>query len=118
MRTLREWLVATFLLWNVGKKNLDLLVQAIVREHSVDIVLLVEYYPSLTTSNLDTLLIADGLTKRNNSQRFGIFARSAHGLASVPVTSVGDRAELWDWRSTTPVDGRVHAGSWIGPYQE
>lgn len=34
--------MAAFLLWNVQNRNRDLLVQSIVREHNVDVVLLVE----------------------------------------------------------------------------
>jgi hypothetical protein len=42
--------MAAFLLWNTGRANRDSLVQNLVREHKIDILLLVEYYPSLVGS--------------------------------------------------------------------
>ena len=98
--------MATFLLWNTaGKKrkkdknvrNLDSLIQALVREHSIDILLLVEYYPSVVKSTLSTLLIDDGLVKRNTSERFGVFSRMSYGLNCVPAPGLGDRVEIWNW---------------------
>ena len=35
--------MARFLLWNIGKRNLDLRVQSLVREHRIDVLLLIEY---------------------------------------------------------------------------
>jgi hypothetical protein len=53
--------MAAFLVWNVGRKNLDSLVQNLVRQHTIDVLLLVEYYPSVSGSSLSTLLLNDGL---------------------------------------------------------
>jgi hypothetical protein len=92
--------MAAFLLWNTGGKrgkNLDSLVQNLVREHGIDVLLLVEYYPATAKSTLSTLLLGDGLVKRNTSDRFGIFSRTNYGMNRVPVAGLGDRVELWDW---------------------
>lgn len=89
--------MAAFLLWNTGGKNLDSLVQNLVREHKVDMLLLVEYYPSTANSTLSTLLLNEGLVKRNTSERFGIFSRMNYGMSPLPVAGLGDRVELWDW---------------------
>lgn len=95
--------MAAFLLWNTaGKKskkskNRDLLVQNLVREHKIDVLLLVEYYPSTVKSTLSTLLIGDGLVRRNTSERFGIFSRTKYGMNREPVAALGDRVELWNW---------------------
>jgi hypothetical protein len=92
-----EWLMAAFLVWNTGRKNVAPLVQSLVREHHVDVLLLVEYYPSTIKSTLSTLLLADGLVRRSTSERFGVFSRTAYGMSRVPVAAFGDRAELWNW---------------------
>ena len=89
--------MAAFLLWNVGRKNVDSLVQNLVRQHQIDVLLLVEYYPSQTNSTLSTLLLGDGLIRRNTSERFGVFGRTQFGMNSVAVTGLGGRAELWNW---------------------
>jgi Endonuclease/Exonuclease/phosphatase family len=89
--------MAAFLLWNTNRKNLDSLVQDLVREHKIDILLLVEYYPSETKSTLSTLLLTDGLVRRNSSERFGVFSRLNYGMNSAPVMALGDRVELWNW---------------------
>lgn len=89
--------MAAFLLWNTGRKNLDGLVQNLVREHKIDIVLLVEYYPSKVGSTLSTLLLNHGLVRRSVSERFGVFSRPIYGMRSVGVTGLGDRVGLWDW---------------------
>ncbi|HEY5313213.1 MAG TPA: hypothetical protein VIK18_11870 [Pirellulales bacterium] len=103
--------MAAFLLWNMGGKpgksrkrgksrkikNLDFLVQSLVREHSIDVLLLVEYYPSTMKSTLSTLLIPDGLVRRSTSERFGVFSKMNHGMSYVPVSGLGDRVELWNW---------------------
>ena len=93
--------MAAFLLWNVQKKNRDSLVQSLVREHRIDVVLLVEYWPSKTSSNLSNLLLQDGLVRRATAERFGVFGRIADGLTAVPTPLLG-RAELFDW---TPAPG-------------
>jgi hypothetical protein len=95
--------VAAFLLWNVNGQNRDLLVQSFVREHKIDIVLLVEYSPSKTVSNLSNLLQQDGLVKRSTSERFGVFGRLSYGMALVSSAS-GGRVDLWDW---TPESGNA-----------
>lgn len=103
--------MAVFLLWNTrgvvdkwdqkGRKkvvrNRDLLVQRLVREHHVDVLLLVEYYPSTVKSNLSTLLLGDGLVRRNTSERLGVFSRPSYAMSRVPVPGVGNRVELWNW---------------------
>jgi hypothetical protein len=89
--------MAAFLLWNTGRKNLDSLVQNLVREHKIDVLLLVEYFPSQINSGLSTLLIGEGLVRRNTSERFGVFSRASYGMSSVAVAGLGDRVELWDW---------------------
>jgi|GEM_PF-2965238 len=89
--------MAVFLLWNTGRKNIDGLVHNLVREHNVDILLLVEYFPSKINSKLSTLLINEGLIKRNTTERFGVFSRGNYGMSSVAVTALGDRVEIWNW---------------------
>lgn len=89
--------MAIFLLWNTGRKNLDPLVQNLVREHKVDVLLLVEFYPSRINSTLSTLLLADGLIKRSTSERFGVFCRSKFRMKSSGAPGLGSRAEFWDW---------------------
>jgi hypothetical protein len=89
--------MAAFLLWNVGGKNRDSLVQNLVREHVIDVLLLVEYYPTKVKSTLSTLLLGDGLVRRNTSDRFGVFSRMSYGMNRVPVMGLGDRVEVWNW---------------------
>ncbi len=97
--------MAAFLLWNIRNENRDLLVQSIVREHQIDIVLLVEYSPTKTRSDLSNLLLDDGLVKRSTSERFGVFGRLNYGMI---VVAGHDRnaLELWDWTPTSGVGGR------------
>jgi len=95
--------VATFLLWNINKQNRDALIQSIVRQHGVDVVLLVEYAPSKSQSRLSTLLLGDGIIKRNNSERFGIFARQAIGLNPIRIER---RTEYWEMTAGTVMGGR------------
>jgi hypothetical protein len=97
--------VAAFLLWNVQNRNRDLLVQSIVREHKIDIVLLIEYSPTKTGSDLSNLLQGDGLMKRSTSEKFGVFGRLAYSMLLSPVT-IGTRLELWDWTPDSGVGGR------------
>jgi hypothetical protein len=97
--------VAAFLLWNTNNKNRDLLVQSIVREHKIDVVLLVEYSPSTARSDLSNLLQCDGLVKRSTSERFGVFGRFDYGMALVSTVS-GGHAELWDWTPESGISGR------------
>jgi hypothetical protein len=101
--------MAAFLLWNTmgnsteRRGNVDSLVRQLVREHGIDIVLLVEYYPSKSASALSTTLIEDGLVKRNTSERFGVFARSEIVMEGEPVAALGDRVEIWKWKwKSTP----------------
>ena len=77
--------MTAFMVWNVGKKNLDSLVQSLVREHKIDVLLLVEFYPAGSGSTLSTLLLGDGLTRRNISERFGVFTRHGFGARMQPV---------------------------------
>ena len=97
--------MAAFLLWNINKQNRDLLVQSIVREHKIDVVLLIEFEPSKTRSDLSNLLQQDGLVKRNMSERFGVFGRFEYGMNLVS-TAIGDRVELWDWTPESGDTGR------------
>ncbi len=97
--------MAAFLLWNVKNKNRDLLVQNLVREHTIDVLLLVEYAPTKTKSDLSNLLQREGLVKRNTSERFGVFGRMSHMMTLAPVT-IGDRLELWDWTPKGGLAGR------------
>jgi hypothetical protein len=98
--------VAAFLLWNIGKQNRDLLIQSLVREHKIDVVLLVEYYPSKTRSDLSNLLQSDGLVKRNTSERFGVFAPLNHRM-TVVTAAIGGHVELWDWIPDSGMAGRI-----------
>jgi hypothetical protein len=97
--------VAAFLLWNVHNRNRDLLVQSLVREHKIDVVLLVEYSPTKTASDLSNLLQRDGLVKRSTSERFGVFARLSYPMTLSSVT-IGTRLELWDRTADSGVSGR------------
>ena len=97
--------MAAFLLWNINKQNRDLLVQSIVREHNIDIVLLVEFEPSKTRSDLSNLLQQDGLVKRGTSERFGVFGRLNYGMTLVS-TAIGGHVELWDWTPESGNEGR------------
>lgn len=92
--------MAAFLLWNVQKKPLDNLVQNLVRQHNIDIVLLVEY--ALGKSQLPLLLPKDGLIRRSSSPKFGVFVRNTHRLRVLRY-GLGKRANLWRW---VPPSGR------------
>src|SRR5262245_30604045 len=92
-----EQQMVAFLVWNIGRKNIDPLVQNLVIHHNIDILLLVEFYPSASGSTLSTLLISNGLVRRNTNERFGVFTRTAYGMNPVAISAVGDRVELWDW---------------------
>jgi hypothetical protein len=101
--------MAKFLLWNVGKTkqpNLDSLVVSLVREHSVDVLLLVEFHPTKTGSQLSTLLIKDGLVRWNRNDRFGVFGRDRYGFDEISVVGLGERAEFWNWYPTPGTEGR------------
>ena len=74
-----------------------------MREHLIDIVLLVEYFPAKTGSDLSNLLPQDGLVKRSTSERFGVFGRLNYGMTLSSMIN-GDRVELWDW---TPASGNA-----------
>lgn len=96
--------MAAFLLWNTHRKQLDGLVQNTVREHRIDIVLLVEY--PFGTSQLPGLLLADGFVKRSSPKRFGVFTRSNHRFARLR-TRLNDRVALWNWTPPSGQDGLV-----------
>lgn len=84
--------MAAFLIWNVGGKsgrNFDLLVQSLVRQHTIDVLLLIEYYPSVSSSTLSTLLLNDGLVRRPSAERFGVFARADYGRHRLPASDGG-----------------------------
>src|SRR5215469_17603460 len=104
---IEEGKVAAFLLWNIDGQNRDLLIQSLVRDRDlkIDVVLLVEYYPSKTRSDLSSLLQSDGLVKRSTSERFGVFARLNHGMTRV-TTAIGGRVELWNWVPDSGTAGR------------
>jgi hypothetical protein len=97
--------VAAFLLWNVQNRNRDLLVQSLVREHNIDVVLLVEYSPTKTASDLSNLLQRDGLVKRSTSERFGVFGRLSYTMTLSSV-AIGTRLELWDLTPDSGVSAR------------
>lgn len=92
--------MSAFLLWNVDQKPLDGIVQSLVREHQIDIVLLVEY--AFGNSHLPQLLMRDGLFKRGSTKGFGVFARVNHRLQRLRFQS-GRRVGMW---SLTPPSGR------------
>ena len=98
--------MAVFMLWNTGRRNLDSLIERLVREHKVDVLLLVEYYPSVIKSALSTLLLSSGLVRRSTSERFGVFSRLNYGMNRVPVPALGNRVELWEWTTNTKTDAR------------
>lgn len=79
--------LAAFLLWNIQNRNRDLSVHSIVREHNIDILLLVEYSPTRARSDLSNLLQLDGLVRRSTSERFGAFGRSSYGMLLSPITN-------------------------------
>lgn len=93
--------MGAFLLWNVRRKPLDSLVQNLVRQHNIDVVLLVEY--AFGVSQLPFLLLNDGLVKRISSPKFGVFVRNTHGLRLFRYR-LGKRANLWSW---VPPSGRA-----------
>lgn len=102
--------MAAFLLWNVNKKPLDGMVQSLVRQHRIDIVLLVEY--AFGVSQLPVLLASDGLIKRPSPKRFGVFARATHGFArlryfSRPRYPLGPRALFLQWVPPSGVEGLI-----------
>jgi hypothetical protein len=86
--------MVAFLLWNVQRKPLDSLVQNLVHQHSIDVVLLVEY--AFGVSQLPFLLLNDGLVKRSSSPKFGVFLRNTHRLRLLRY-GVGRRANMWRW---------------------
>lgn len=94
--------MATFLLWNVQRKPLDGLVQSLVRQHNVDVVLLVEY--AFGTSLLPGLLARDGLIRRTSSKRFGVFTRTNHNLTKLKFP-LGNRVGMWSWTPPSGQDG-------------
>ncbi len=98
--------MAVFLLWNTGRRNLDPLVENLVREHSVDVLMLVEYYPSVVKSTLSTLLLSRGLVRRSTSERFGVFSRFNYGMNLRTASGLGNRVELWDWTPNTKTEAR------------
>lgn len=93
--------MAAFLLWNVTKKPLDTLVQNLVRQHNIDVVLLVEY--AFGVSQLPLLLLNDGLIRRSSSPKFGVFVRNTHGFRLLRYR-LGKRANMWRW---VPPSGRA-----------
>ena len=93
--------MAAFLLWNVQKKPLDNLVQNLVRQHNIDVVLLVEY--AFGVSQLPLLLPNDGLIRRSSSPKFGVFVRKSHGFRVLRY-GLGKRANMWRW---VPPSGRA-----------
>lgn len=98
--------MAVFLLWNTRGTNRDSLVVNLVREHNVDVLMLVEYYPSTINSRLSTLLLNHGLVRRSTPERFGLFSRPIYRMNRLPVAAVGDRVELWEWTSDTNTEAR------------
>lgn len=96
--------MAAFLLWNVRKKPLDTLVQNLVRQHNIDVVLLVEY--AFGVSQLPRLLLNDGLVKRSSLPKFGVFVRNTHRLRLLP-DKFGKRANMWKWVPPSGVEGIV-----------
>lgn len=97
--------MAAFLVWNINKQNRDLLLQNIIREHSIDVVLLVEYNPSTNKSNLSNLLLQNGLVKRSESERFGVFGRFEYGMHRI-ATEIGGHLEIWEWTLESGLSGR------------
>jgi hypothetical protein len=83
---------------------LDALVQAIVRQHNIDVVLLVEYV--LGGSELPGLLLQDGLVRRPSSRRFGVFVRTAHRFQRLPY-KLNDRVNIWKWQAPQGEDGLI-----------
>jgi hypothetical protein len=86
--------MAGFLLWNVDRKPLDGFVQNLVRQHNIDVVLLVEY--AFGTSLLPGMLMADGLFKRPSPSKFGVFVRQNQKLIRVRYR-LGKRVGIWRW---------------------
>ena len=90
--------MAAFLLWNVNKgvgDSLDL--QNLVRQHSIDIVLLVEF--DLATSQLSRILETDGFYRRPSSSRFRAFCPRRSSVSRLRHR-LGRRVNMW--RSTPP----------------
>ena len=96
--------MAAFLLWNVHREPLDALVEALVLQHSIDVVLLVEH--AFGTSQLSTKLLAYGLIKRVESKRFGIFVRSTHRFLRLNYNLV-NRVTMWRWTPPSGQDGLI-----------
>jgi hypothetical protein len=101
--------MAAFLLWNVHRNPLDALVQALVRQHSIDIVLLVEFV--LGGSQLPGLLLQDGLIRRAVPGRFGVFVRAAHRFRRLNYR-LGNRVNIWRWQAPQGQDGLVALVHW------
>jgi hypothetical protein len=96
--------MAAFLLWNVDGRPLDGLVQNLVRQHQIDIVLLVEY--AFGVSQLSGLLLQDGLFKTPSPDRFGVFVRASHSLNRLRYR-LGTRAALWMWTPPSGQEGLI-----------
>ena len=96
--------MGAFLLWNVHRKPLDGLVQSLVRRHQIDVALLVEY--PFGISQLPALLMKDGLVKRTNSKRFGVFVRSTHRLSPLRYR-LGSRVRMWKWVPPSGQEGLI-----------
>jgi hypothetical protein len=97
--------MAAFLLWNVRRSQpTDALVHALVRNHQIDVVLLVEYPFGL--SQLPALLLAEGLVKRRSWDRFGVFVRTSHRFRRLPFR-LGTRIDVWNWAPPSGQEGVV-----------
>ena len=99
--------MARILLWNIDKGQRDGIIQQLVHQEKIDILLLVEFEPGKSGSQLSTLLLTEGLSRRNQSEKFGVFGRHAHGLNQVSVPfSLGNRVEVWDWMPPSGIPAR------------
>jgi hypothetical protein len=96
--------MAAFLLWNVNRRPLDGLVQDLVRQHGIDLVLLVEF--AFGKSQLSGMLRVDGLVKRGSTRRFGVFSRVTHRVQLLRYR-LGHRVKFWRWTSTTGHRGLI-----------
>lgn len=78
------------------------LVDALVVQHKIDVVLLVEFVSA--TSHLPQMLLQRGLVRRKTSDKFGVFTRSTDILHRIR-SDLGKRVHFWKWETPGHQEG-------------
>jgi hypothetical protein len=93
----------TFLLWNVQRKPLDVLVLSMVDRFAVDVVLLIEHGGALTS--LPGWLAGVGFHECIGYDRFAVFARDGLSLNRLLVPGQHSRFDCWQIVASSGTDG-------------